>query len=184
MGAHWASTRLGLELRFTPDSYGKACECPTAGIEDIVRLLQLIQGVDGTRGGVRFPEEMGMTAQHQARLHHIQDGANGRDPMVRLTTITQPGGAAVHKEHVNLAQGQTLFDVSTAKEGQAFERTCGGGIEVVVEVIKGPIEPGNTHLFSAVRERQDGASLQMMQMLQGRSPVSICRTTSGQSLLP
>src|SRR5882672_103710 len=109
---------------------------------------------------------MGMTTQHQARLHHIQDGPNGRDPMIRLTTITQPGGAAVHEEHVNVAEGQTLFYVSTPKEGQAFEGTFGLRVEVVVKVVKRPIEPGNTDLFSAVRERQDCTSPQMMQVLQ------------------
>ena len=56
--------------------------------------------------------------------------------MIWLTTIAQPGGAAVREEHVNVAQSETLFHVSTPKEGQAFEGTLRLGVEVVVEVIK------------------------------------------------
>src|SRR5215831_3942328 len=115
---------------------------------------------------MRFPEEMGMTTQHKARLDHIQDRANGRNAVIRLTTIAQPGGAAVREEHVNVAQSETLFHVSTPKEGQAFKRTLHIGVKIVVKVLKGPIESGNTDVFGAVREREDFASLDVMQVLQ------------------
>src|SRR5215510_7169016 len=115
---------------------------------------------------MRFPEEMCMTTQHQARLDHIQDRPNGRDPMIWLTTIAQPRGAAVHEEHVNVTQGETLFHVGTPKEGQAFERTLRLGVEIVVEVIKRPIEPGNADVFGAVCEREDFASLDVIEVLQ------------------
>src|SRR5215831_12896140 len=85
---------------------GKTFELPTAGIEDIVLVLQLVQGVDRAGRGMRFPEEMRMTTQHQARLDHVENRPNGWDPMIRLTTIAQPGGAAVREEHVNVAQGE------------------------------------------------------------------------------
>src|SRR5262244_2084692 len=102
---------------------GKTFERPTAGIEDIVLVLQLVQRVDRAGRGMRFPEEMGMTTQHEARLDHIQDRSNSRNAVIRLTTIAQPGRAAMREEHVNVAQGETLFHVSMPKEGQAFERT-------------------------------------------------------------
>src|SRR5262245_20666163 len=87
--------------------------------------------------------------------------------MIRLTTIAQPGGAAVHEKHVNMAQGETLFHVSTPKEGQAFERTLRLRVEIVVKVLKRPIEPGNADVFGAMRERENFASLDVMQVLQG-----------------
>src|SRR5215510_2941995 len=101
---------------------------------------------------MRFPKEMGMTTEHQARLDHIQDRPNGRDAVIRLTTIPQPGGAAVREEYVNVAQSETLFHVSTPKESQSFEGTLGLGVEVVVQVIKRPIESSNADVFGAVRE--------------------------------
>src|SRR5215813_8169530 len=145
---------------------GKTFERPTAGIEDIVLVLQLVQGVDRAGRGMRFSEKMGMTTEHEARLDYIQDRPNGRDAVIRLTTIAQPGGAAVHEEHVNVAQSETLFHVSTPKEGQAFERTLRLGIEIVVEVIKRPIEPGNADVFGAVCERAAFASLDVIEVLQ------------------
>src|SRR5262249_48769847 len=141
---------------------GKTFELPTAGIKDIVLVLQLVQGVDRAGRGMRFLEEMSMTTQHQARLDHIQERPNGWDPMIRLTTIAQAGAAAVREEHVNVAQGETLFHVSTPKEGQAFERTLRLGVEIVVKVLKRPIEPGNADMFGAVREREDFASLDVI----------------------
>ena len=61
-----------------------------------------------------------------------------------------------------MAQSETLFHVSTPKEGQAFEGTLSLGVKVVVEVIKRPVEPGNTDVFGAVREREDFAGLDVM----------------------
>src|SRR5262245_58141399 len=86
--------------------------------------------------------------------------------MVRFTTIAQPGGAAVREEHVNVAQCETLFHVSTPKEGQTFERTLRLGVEIVVEIIKRPIESGNADVFAAVRECEDFASLDVVEVLQ------------------
>src|SRR5262245_53339639 len=119
---------------------GKTFERPTAGIEDIVLVLQLVQGVDRAGRGMRFSEKMGMTTEHEARLDHIQDGPNGRNPVIRFTTIAQPSRTAVREEHVNVAQGETLFHVSTPKESQAFKRTRRLGVEIVVEVLKCSIE--------------------------------------------
>src|SRR5262249_6077281 len=62
---------------------------------------------------------------------------------------------------------ETLFHVSTPKEGQGFEGTRSLGVEVVVKIIKGPIESGNADVFGAVREREDFASFDVMEVLQG-----------------
>jgi hypothetical protein len=75
---------------------------------------------------------MGMTTQHEARLDHIQNRPNGWNAVIRLTAIAQSCGAAVREEHVNVAQSETFFHVSTPKEGQAFEGTLRLGIEVLV----------------------------------------------------
>src|SRR5262249_44597054 len=97
----------------------------------------------------------------------IQDRSNSRNAVIRLTTIAQPGGAAMREEHVNVAQGETLFHVSMPKEGQAFERTLRLRVEIVVKVLKRPIESGNADVFGGVREREDFASLDVMEVLQG-----------------
>jgi hypothetical protein len=65
-----------------------------------------------------------------------------------------------------VVQRETLFHVSTPKEGQTFERTLRLGVEIVVEVIKRPIEPGNADVFAAVREYEDFASLDVIEVLQ------------------
>src|SRR5215467_8502513 len=145
---------------------GKTFERPTAGIEDIVLVLQLVEGIDRAGRGMRFSKKMGMATEHEARLDHIQDRPNGRNAVIRFTTIAQPGRAAVREEHVNVAQSETLVHVSTPKEGQAFERTLRLGVEIVVEVFKRPIEAGNADVFGAMREREDFASLDVMEMLQ------------------
>src|SRR6516165_1310002 len=103
---------------------GKTFERPTAGIEDIVLVLQLVQGVDSAGCGMRFPKEMGMATQHETRLDHI----------VWLTTIAQPRGAAVHEEHINVTQGETLFHVSMPKESQAFEGAISLGVKIIIEI--------------------------------------------------
>src|SRR5215813_1365564 len=91
---------------------GKTFERPTAGIEDIVLVLQLVQGVDRAGRGMRFAEKMGMATEHEARLDHIQDRPNGWNAVVRFTTIAQPGRAAMREKYVNVAQSETLVHVS------------------------------------------------------------------------
>src|SRR5215510_14037935 len=109
---------------------------------------------------------MCMATQHQARLDHIQNGTNRRHAVIWLTSVAQPGRTAVHEEHVDVAQGQTLFYLSAPKICQALQGSLGLWGQVIIEVVKGPIESRNADVLSPLGQRQHRAGFQMTQVAQ------------------
>ena len=65
-----------------------------------------------------------------------------------------------------MAQGQTLLHIGTHKVRQALQGSLGLRGEVVIEVVKGPIESRNADLLSALGQGQHRTGFQVIQVAQ------------------
>ena len=107
-----------------------------------------------------------MAAEHDARLHGVEDFADGRHAVIGLAAVAQAGWAGVRQKHVDFLQVEAFVNVGAQEIRQALRGPRGFRIEVVVQGVIGAVQPGDAHGLGALGQGDSLARLDVVEMLQ------------------